>query len=156
LSSVAGVGGGFRIRKKAAPGTPWGVRIRFIPGIIAEDFCSVGLVMRQSSDGKIATFMLEYNAARIIVARTYSSPTVFNATIGLPVPYDFSHAVFGLQMEDNGTNRVWSMLADGKNPLVLATEGRTSYMTADEMGYAFQVINATYGGGMTILSWDEF
>jgi hypothetical protein len=156
LSAAAGGGTGFRIRKKAAPATPWGVRLRFIPNIIADNFFSVGLVMRQSSDGKMATFMLEYNSVRMIVARTYSSASVFNATVGIAAPYDFGHEVYGLQMEDNGTNRVWSMIADGKNPLTLATEGRTTYLTANEMGYAIQVDSAIWGGGMTVLSWEEF
>lgn len=145
-----------RLRAKSTPATPWGVRFRFIPGTLAESFNCCGLFFRESGSGKIHTFSLDY-VTTVPELRTlkYTNATTFSAGYNT-ARYGHSPAVYGLQIEDNGTNRVCSMLADGKNPLVIHSVGRTDFLTANQFGFYIQGANATWGCGMTVLSWQEF
>lgn len=137
-----------RIRKQAAPSVPYVITAAILP---VGPESAVGLVFRQSSDGKLTLFFVN-NDLKLYV-QNYTNPTTFSSTVLGPLNH-FAQAATWLRIADNNTNRICSVSSDGYNWITLSTVGRTSFLTADEVGF-FSSAGATYEGGGTLLSWEE-
>lgn len=155
-----------RVRKKAAPATPYIITagFLFIGDIFGGGASSLvnecGLVWRESGSGELVCFMIGQVAN--FALRKWNSPTSFNSEY-------FNHSSSGwcwnhgaliwLRIADDGTNRIASISADGQNFIAVHTVGRTDFLTADEVGIFLRSDGdsaGSHGGiGMTLLSWDE-
>lgn len=150
LLAPAQAGDDLRVLVKAAPVTPYTITTWFYPRLHLVDFNLCGLCFRQSSDGKIVTFHM--TAKKIEVVK-FDSPILFNATY-LSVTHPYLSPVC-LRIADDGTNRSCSWSTDGENFHTLHSVLRTDFLTADQVGFFANSVNATYPAAMTLLSWEE-
>lgn len=153
LQGTATAGPSLRIRKKAAPSTPYTVTIAFLPRFPSTVFSGGGLIWRQSSDGKIISVELDGDSTIAIVAK-WNSPTSFSAAYTTAGAYRYGSCVW-LRITDNGTDRISSISMDGQNFVVIQTVGRTDFLTADEVGFFVKDQSSSYAGALTLLSWKE-
>ena len=149
-------GDDMRILKKAAPSTPYTITVWFLMHLHNVDYNLAGLCFRKSSDGKLATFDFSNsgtsNSSRLETVK-FNSPTSINAVYASVNVRPGS--LVCLQISDNGTNRIARWSTDGQNFHTLHTVERTDFLTADEVGFYANSVNATYPAAMTLLSWKE-
>jgi hypothetical protein len=62
--------------------------------------------------------------------------------------------LYWLRIEDDGTNRICTWSADGRNWIMASPHGRTDSLTADEVGFAVDASNGTYGPSALLVSWE--
>lgn len=144
----AAAGTNIRVRKKAAPSTPYVITAAFHQ---VGPQSAAGLCFRQSSDGKLVVFFVNNDIT--LYAQKYTSATVFSANY-LAAAKHLPGAVIWLRIADNGTNRICSVSASGQNWVDVHSVGRTDFLTADECGFILST-GSTYEGGMALLSWKE-
>lgn len=155
LAVPANSGDSLRIRKKAAPGTPYTIEIAFVWPSHLTDFMNAGFVWRQSSDGKLATFAVNSTAAlHQFVSHKWTNATTSSASY-TTVTIRAGFGVYFLKAEDTGANRICSYSADGQNYTQLHSVSRTDFLTADEVGFYLNMNNATHASVMTLLSWKQ-
>lgn len=158
LGPNQGAADNIRIRKKAAPATPYTVTARILPALFAKNYQQCGLLWRQSSDGKLVTFGLNFNSAggnQIVVVAKWNSPTSISANYtSVPV----FNVWAWLRLRDDGTTRYVYVSGDGANWMLIHSVGRTDFLTADEVGFFVNANNNAAPNldcGMTLLSWVE-
>lgn len=150
----------WRIRKKAAPATPYTITAAFL---INADWFRNGagslnafgaLCFRQSSDGKLATLELFLNSlGNTLRVTKYTNATTLSATyLSLTTTQSYGPLIW-FRIADNGTNRICSTSGDGQNWIEQHSVGRTDFLTADEVGFA--VTGYTNKVGMTLLHWKQ-
>lgn len=152
LTAPANGSDSLRIRKKSAPSTPYTVTACFLLDLINSNFQQAGLCFRQSSDGKLVTFASQSGPYEIH-SLDWTNATTFsasNATLA-KIP----HGLMWLRMTDNGTNRILSWSGDGYNFTQLLSETRTTFLTADEVGFFVNAANSSGAGNCTLLSWAQ-
>jgi hypothetical protein len=68
--------------------------------------------------------------------------------------WQFQSKPYWLQISDDGSDRFYRISSNGVTWLQVYTEGRTTYFTADQVGFG---INRRTAGTpiLTLLSWDE-
>lgn len=154
-------GDSLRIRKKAAPSTPYTITAAFLAPLINLNFQAAGLCFRQSSDGKLHCFYLGSNTnagtaatGSTIQSAKFSSPTAFSATYQ-DRGFQRNGGVAWLRIADDGANRICSFSGDGQNWMVYHSVGRTDFLTADEVGFFANDATNAYEVGMTLLSWAQ-
>lgn len=145
-----------RIRKKAAPSTPYTIVAGILPAIVSLNYQSCGLLFRNNGAGTIET--LEFSAATSVnsalVVNRYSSATVYSST---PLNRGQGHAmgIVWLKIADDGTDRIYSYSTDGQNFITIFTVTRTTFLTADEVGFFVNEQTNTVESGVSLLSWKE-
>lgn len=155
LAAPASAGDNFRIRKKAASGTPYTIDIAFLINFSATNFISCGFVWRQSSDGKIVNVGLQYSGGWHFLAQKWTNPTTFSANYFTGnLPFMYAPMLF-LRCEDDGSNRKIYYCADNQSWQLINTVGRTDFLTADEVGFYCAVTHASLSGSMLLLNWVE-
>jgi hypothetical protein len=161
LSAPASGSNNLRIRKKAAPSTPYTITAQVIPSY-SVSHADMGVLFRQSSDGKLHTFRFSTAlgiAAPAVRSRKFTNPTTtasdYNLVTGaVDIPI-FISTPFWMRIADDGANRILSYSADGYNFVTVLTIGRTDFLTADEVGFFANATNASLACGITLLSWTE-
>ncbi len=154
--SDSSAGAAYQVRSytKSAPATPWTFTALVSGQHDAAGFFNAGLCFRQSSDGKMVTFGPWWNVAgttqfhidNMTSATSQSSrPLSVTAFDGSP-----GGAPFWMRVADNGTNRLCQMSADGWNWLTVYSVSRTTFLTADQLG--FFVNPYTSAGGIFLHS----
>jgi hypothetical protein len=161
LLAPAIVSADLRIRKKAAPATPYTITAAFIPHMAADAayFPGLGLLFRESGTGKLITW--SYTLATTVFARPqkWNSPTSFNSAY-IPLWDGLSEyqaaALVWFRIADTGSNLTFSFSNDGRHFYQTFSVSRTDFMSGgpDEVGFW---ANATtnYDTGMLLLSWQE-
>lgn len=142
-----------RIRKKTAPATPYTITAAFIPHLPRQNFCRVGLVFRESGSGKLKTFAMVWNAAPYFHLDAWNSPTSINSTTASGLVYT-EHVCF-MQISDDGTDRKYRTSNDGVHWWQWYTETRTTFLTADEVGFFVSSEASGYDAGMLLTSWAQ-
>lgn len=157
LRAPAGAGVNLRVRKKSAPVGNYTLTAAMIFSVFDIDTQIAGLCLRQSSDGKIVTFEVarDASATRHLIIGNFTNATTFSANVTSRLGLGWGGpGVLFLRIQDNGTNRLYSYSHDGYNFIQLYSETRTTFLTADELGFFAYDANATYDCGVTLLSWD--
>lgn len=151
-----------RLLVKSAPSTPYTITAFFTVGSTMTDDQLFGLYFRQSSDGKLSSLqanvnsyslravVLDWNSPTSSNALLYSSPVTFGAALGM----SFAGGIW-LRIEDNGTNRIYSVSSDGVYWVAVYTVGRTSFLTADQVGWGFDMRHASETRRMWLHEWIE-
>jgi hypothetical protein len=156
LLAPATAGFCYRIRKKAVPSAPYTVTACFLVHCNNKNYNRVGLVLRQSSDGKIFGFFAGNNDG--LGTQNGNSATSWNAnlnslTISLVFP------VIWMRIVDDNTNRkcYYSFNGDARDQYfhLFESRSRTDFLTPDEIGFFACSENDTYAAAMTLLSWKE-
>lgn len=155
LYAPAAAGDSWKIRNKAAPVTPYYIVMAFIPNMRNSNNARMGFTFRQSSDGKLRGFSLKNSGWELT---TMTNPTTFSVANGL-TSFNFffdNGAIHWIQVTDDGVDRKGWWSNDGQLWAPAFSEGRTSVLTADGVGFYVDPNNASFGLGMTLLSWEEF
>lgn len=145
-----------RIRKRQAPSTPYVITAAIIPTLVGADYAWSGILFRESSTGKIVYLGLGFSSSGLLTVAKLNSPTSWNSAYILTR----SDVIVGgqglwLRVSDNGTNRLCSYSSDGINFLQLHSVGRTDFITADEIGWFVDSLNASYDARGTLVHWVE-
>lgn len=156
ILAPATAGTSIRLRKKTLPAPPYTITIALIASLPAVATALAGLFWRQSSDGKLISCVHYSNGAGLggFACQDHTNETtggVSNANID-----HNSSGVLWLQAEDNNTNRIARYSADGGRTFhILFSEGRTVFMTADEIGIGVNAGGASWAASATVLSYKE-
>lgn len=156
LSCVSnGTADGWRIRKKAAPATPYMITAAVVSVNDGSNFNTGGLCFRESSSGKLHIFSLGTHSSAlpelILQSVKYTDPSTYSSgyTTGIcPVL-----GLTWLRIADDGANRICSLSPDGQNWITVHSVGRTDFLTANEVGFCID----PYAGpaSLTVFSWKE-
>lgn len=133
---------------------PFTLTVAFINHMMNVNYQLAGIVMRQSSDGKLVTFAMAGENDGALGVKKWNSETNWNANYQI----GGSLALFGplwLQVTDDNTNRIFKWSTNGQNYHTFYTVGRTDFMTADQIGFGVNPRNGTYEVGATIIHWVE-
>lgn len=155
LSGPAGAAIAWRSRVKAKT-APYVITAAFLMPPLSVDFHQFGLLFRQSSDSKLHVFTVQCNTEAsqpFLNSAKYTNDSTFSALYTQNRLR--SREIVWLRIADNSTNRICSYSSDGQNWRVFHTIGRTDFLTADQVGFAVDVEDATYDLGVTLLSWKE-
>lgn len=156
LLAPANAGASLRIRRKAAPSTPYTITAAFAASILNLSNQRAGLCFRQSSDGKLVIFyLLATNAAFTLQTDKFTNETTGSATYSSIAANAMRGPVVFLRIADNGTNRICSYSTDGQNWIQIHSVGRTDFLTADQVGFFVSEESNSVAAGMTLLSWKE-
>jgi hypothetical protein len=142
-----------RCRVKSAPSTPYTVTAAILMDPIVVANHNGGLLFRESGTGELVLFGMLQATGSLLQVDNWNSASAFNANV-VNVSTR-SSALVWLRIADNGTNRICSVSSDGQNWITVSTVARTTFLTADQIGFFVAARNATYPMGMTLLSWKE-
>ncbi|MGN6700005.1 MAG: hypothetical protein ACTHMR_17765 [Thermomicrobiales bacterium] len=157
LSAPAVAGDQIRALVKSVPAAPYTVTIAIIPAVPGLNYAQCGLVLRESSSGKLA--LLNYccdttqNTGYRVQTQKFTNPTTFSASsITLPAPT--GHPLW-LRLQDDNTNRIASVSLDGVNFWQIHSVGRTDFLTPDQIGLYVNTNQGTYPTAMNVLHWAQ-
>ena len=144
-----------RIRKKAAPSTPYTVTMACLPTNRGTNSSfGPGPLFRESSSGKLRTLYLAFNTVGLLDATKWTSPTApVSALFTTRSESLVSSPLIFFRLEDDGTNRKYHFSGDGINFVQLYSEGRTVDMTADEIGWFLDPYSQEQKA--TLIHWKE-
>ncbi|MFO7632759.1 MAG: right-handed parallel beta-helix repeat-containing protein, partial [Caldilinea sp.] len=146
-----------RIRKMAAPAGPFLLTAAFIPFSWQADAAAFGLVLRQSSNGRIHMLRLRQTVSSAVASWSlrvskWTDPATFSADYAL-YPLPMTMPVVWMRIQDDGTNRISSLSPDGRHWEAVHTVARTDFLTPDEVGFGVVCQPAT-GASMLLLHWE--
>ena len=142
------------MRVKTAPSTPYTVTVALLATTLYTGNGMVGLLFRESSTGKLHIFSIVPTTSAITLASySFHSHTTWAGTYRqtevLPLQTWF------LRLADNGTNRILSFSADGRNFVTFHSVSRTDFITADQVGFYGNPYVSGADQVVTVLSWKE-
>ena len=150
-----------RVLKKAAPSTPYVITAAFrrlFNPVSSRQWC--GLCFRDSGSGKLSCLAFNLWSGdslfdNVSVYR-FTDATIFDSMSFSRTPIVGSRDLIWARIEDDGSDRKYYVSLDGANWRLLYTEGRTTFLTADEVGLCL----APYGSGglgaqMIVHSWGQ-
>lgn len=157
LYAPATSGNNYRIRKKAAPTPPYTITAAFLATAMQVNYTSMGLLFRQSSNGKMHSwnYFTQSGDASGFVSYKMVNETTASGGYDTLYPAMRNLPVVWLRIADNNTNRICSWSGDGVTWFDLHVVSRTDFLTADEVGFYVDSCNATFPAYMTLLSWVE-
>lgn len=150
LSCPAGVTDNIRMYVRSIPSTPFTMVARLNWAGLPADYFSAGLCWRDSASSKIICHgMLQTAAAAKFHSQKFTNETTYSADYGVfstvPKVRDFVLPMNWMRLEDNGTNRIWSISTNGRDWVVMHTIGRTDFLTANQFGFYVKASNNAVG-----------
>lgn len=147
-----------RIRIKSAPvSTPYSITIAMLTGGDWRNVWRAGICVRQSSDGKVLTWAVTAGGTGfgnyLLQSLDYTALTTGAGNVNASMAPGLSP--IWLRYTDNGTNRILSYSADGYNFIDIFSETRTTFLTADQVGFFITPTSASSVASMTLLSYLE-
>lgn len=152
LTAPAIAGYNFRIRERAIT-EPYIVTAAFSPNLYPVNGTAFGFILRQSSDGKLILFSVYFYNGWNLVGSQWANPTTWSG--GLFTRGYLITSPMWLQIEDDSTNRIYRVSYDGQNFQQIYSEARTTFLTADQIGFAANAYHATQDAAGLLLSWKE-
>ena len=150
----------FAIIKKVSPSAPWKFRVGFIPNLLNEtgDFPSAGPILRENSTGELYAFrILARDSGTTIDVIKLTSPTASSTAFLAFLDWTIPGMVW-MEIEDNNTNVIFKLSADGVNFITIGQELRTAFMAGgpDEIGFSINNFgNGAIKAHATLASWNE-
>lgn len=157
LLAVADATASLRMRRKAAPSTPYVITAYVLPFLYPADFNTCGLMMRESGTGKIETLYFTHSTVLYIASEKWTDETTFSANRVAAVVANQPGPIRWLRMEDNGTTIFLRYSSDGVNYRLLTSFLRGSFFTTgpDQVGFLASSGSASFDAGITVMSWKE-
>lgn len=154
LAAPASASNSWRIRKMAAPATPYVVTAAIRPMMRVGNNQRVGILFRESGTSELSIFYINLSTTQEqLLVDNWTNETTFSATVASTTTIrGLSNALVFLRIEDNGTNRVYSFSYDGQNFQQVFSVTRTTFLTADEIGFGLSD-NSSVVIAMTVFSW---
>jgi len=150
LYGPAGAGNNTRALVVATGTAPWVFTVSFLPHSWDVTFNMIGIVCRESGTQELET--MGFYGYRIAGDRL-NNPTSWNSRWIAWTPPKENRSLF-FRVEDNNTNRIYWISPDGRNWYQVGSFGRTTFLTADQVGIFVESNNATWAVGLTLLSWE--
>jgi len=127
---------------KATPATPFSVIMHFINYGTLAAYQGYGPCWRQSSDGKISSYIIYTGGGSFIFLRTakWTNETTYLGAYGADL-LDPLATTQWFKLEDNGTNRIFYMSTDGVSWVQYHSIGRTDFITANQVGFLIDPYN---------------
>ena len=161
FNAPAAAGDNLRVRHRALPAAPYTIKAEFAPLMAsaagAGELPLAGLCWREDATGEIYTVAIAANGDNsgklMFRIDRWTSATVFSANM----VSNFADALMvkggvSLWLADDNTDRRVSYSVDGVNEILLWTEVRTTFLTADQYGLVLNADSATYPVSMTLRS----
>ncbi len=119
---------------------------------------ATGLVLRESSSGKVCIFMLYQSSQGNQIYVQYG--TSFTAITTTPLSaflYQGNVSPLMMRIDPTGTNMLFYVSSDGANWWQIHSLAKATPFSsvADQWGYAVQSNSATWGANATLISWTE-
>lgn len=155
LDAPAVTASDLRLRVKSAPATPYTITARIDLARPDKNFQVGGLCFRESGSAEITVFGFLFDTTPKLAVSYWTDPNTFSAhrqSVGYPTSVEW------LRIADNGTDRLYSVSADGETFTQIYSEGRTTDMTANQVGFFIHSYNEAVpnlGAQILIQSWDE-
>lgn len=124
-----------RSRLISAVATPWTITTLLRPRHVSATQQYGGLVLRESSTGKLYIFYVLGNGT--VQAVKFTNDTTFSTVgaVNVAGPLGYLGDWQWLRVTDNGTNLLFSISLDGRNFIQLGSEGRTVFMAGGPNQY---------------------
>ena len=151
-------GDNFRIRKKAAPATPYTITAYIGFTMMCQNYHQLGLCWRDSVSGKFAVYGMKVG---YFMGSQLNSPTNWNndysgAVATDNLAFDFPWGGGGwIRMSDDGTNRKVFLSNDGQNWVLFHSAAHTDFMTPNEVGFFGNANHSLYDLSVRLYSWEE-
>lgn len=144
---------------KTAPSTPWEVTARICMVTLNNNWLGGGIVLRESSTGKIMMFGPAFYQTRgLDVSRWNSTTSNSSDTTGGSVWATLGCSPGYMRVKDDGTNLTFSASADGISFAQFNQQSRTAFLSGGAnqvgLGYNCQVVGGT--GTAIALDCDYF
>lgn len=155
LDAVAGAGDNCRILKKAAPATPYTVTAAFMVDAYRPPNTprQGGILFRGAGTGKLHTINHRWESGLWHISSVkFTNPTTFSAIYVDADLYTHPHIVW-VQITDDGANRVTRYSDNGMAWFEVSTVGRADFLTADEIGFYANSVDAVNGTRMWLIHW---
>jgi hypothetical protein len=143
-----------RIRKKAAPSTPYTITAAFLLNLAYHNFSFGGLCWTDGT--KVSLWCKEgtgnfswrqyADANNGASGGTYFQTGITNAYTG---------PLLWMQISDDGTDRIVRIGPDGQHWRKISSVTRTDYLTPTEVGFFVQAGDSGSGAGITLVSWAQ-
>lgn len=157
MTGVADAAVNLRMLVASTPATPWTKTAFIIPMCYPGNYTTVGMVFRQSSDGKVAAGYLQVVDNTLSYrSEKFTDATTFSASY---TALQINHVLAGspgifLQLGDDGVNRTVKWSTNGKVFHTLHSVGRTDFLTANQVGFVvYSGANTTAAPSMLILGY---
>lgn len=152
-------GSNFGLMVKSAPTAPWVWTVGMIPNLLAvttADFPSCGVCVRENATGEFYHFQQSAIAVSCRVkvdkfASVTASATAFLAGDTWSGPYGATW----FQVEDDNTDLIFRISADGINFIEVGREARLTFLTPDEIGISINNDANAIPIQTTLVAWDE-
>jgi hypothetical protein len=167
LDVNAVAGDSCRIRKKAAPSTPYTIACGFVPEMrdVSAYFPGMGLLMRESGTSKFVALNYTLNTQPYPRMQKWTNETTFSAGYAsdgdYPYPYFGTGQIVWFAMEDDGaasSSLRFYLSNDGVYYTRIFEVSRTGFLAGgpDEVGF-FANANSAFGGCvMHLVHWQEY
>ncbi len=138
---------------KNIPGgtTPWQVTAQLRILATGANFSYFGMMYRQSSNGYMVTHTLHHTNGWGLLSQNITDNTGTGTTVYFNAHYPYFDVWFRLR--DDGTNRIFSWGPEREDLYVYSTVGRTSHITADQVGILIGIPASVVK--LSVLSWQE-
>lgn len=144
MTPPVGTGSSINILKRTAPATPYTITMGGILNAVGTNSLRMGLVFRQSSDGKLVYVAIGYGGSNYkIESFKFSDPTTYSGATYISYEYTPLGGMIWCRIADDGANRITYVSCDGQNWINIHSVTRTDYLTADEIGIAVDCNNAS-------------
>ena len=149
LSTAASAGDQIRGRVKNAPGGPYTFTVGIIPHFADRSYHRAGLCVY---DG---TKLLVFGCGETnrLCSIDYTNVTTYSGDNVSTIIMSASPLFFRYQ--DDETNRILSWSVDNQNFITVLTEGRTTFLTATQIGVFVHVADGSYGTAMRVIHWSQ-
>jgi hypothetical protein len=151
--------GGDQVRMlvKSTPATPFTITAAFYTSGVGGGSWgySGGLVLRQSSDGKLIVIGRSHvSGASYFLLQSFTNATTWSANQAYITSTSsaMSH-LHWVRYVDNGTNRYWYLSVDGINFNELKNESRTTFLTANQIGLYVDAFDSN--ASTTLVYWKQ-
>lgn len=137
LHAPAGIIRNLRVRYRSAPATPYTITAVFVVEAYAAatSFSAVGFGFRQGSSGSLTAIGSFYDGGihrKEITVDKWTNPTTYNSTY-VSGDHVRDSNILVLQIQDNGSSRIYASSSEGLAFPVLYTVTRTDFLTADQI-----------------------
>lgn len=158
LTSPAGAGDSWHIRKKSRPSdpttTPYYIVAAWSPHLTENNHNRIGVGWRASGAGTLVGITMKnanWEVTKMNSATSFNTASTFTG-VG---SFYYGNLVW-VQLVENGTNREAWLSRNGITWVRAYQEGRTVFLTADEVLFYVDPNNGNYGVGMLLLHWAQF
>lgn len=155
--NTVSAGDDYSCRVRAAPAAPYTITMCILgmPGAVTGKYSSFGPLWRQSSDGKLVTVEHRGGQQGYLLTKKMNSPTSGNSDY-FSYAWDKSGSFFPrfCRIADDGSNRIFSISADGIWFSTMWSVGRTDFITPDEVGFYINTVTSITVA-MRLIHWRE-